>query len=138
MLDRLAVYLGEGNSLCDLPPNIPAGAPIAALQAGFDATVATIAKLTGARAFDPQINALKNSINAAFDQATALAQQADDAKERLEAVTRVISHQAEFIAFIGSYVDKSGAARQDVAYSVYLLKKYGGFTTEDAANANQA
>jgi hypothetical protein len=53
-------------------------------------------------------------------------------------VTRVISHQAEFIAFIGSYVDKSGAARQDVAYSVYLLKKYGGFTTEDAANANQA
>jgi hypothetical protein len=28
MLDRLAVYLGEGNALCDLPPNIPADAPI--------------------------------------------------------------------------------------------------------------
>ena len=32
-------------------------------------------------------------------------------------------------------MNKSGAARQDVAYSIYLLKKYGGLTTLDAANA---
>jgi len=32
-------------------------------------------------------------------------------------------------------VNSDGPPRQDVAYSAYLLKKYGGFTTQDVANA---
>jgi hypothetical protein len=135
MLDRLAVYLGEADPLCDLPPNIPADAPIKVLEASFNATMATINHLPGANVFASQINALNGSINAAFKQALTLAQQADDAKEKLETLTRVIGHQAEFLNLISSYVNKSGPARQDVAYAAFLLKKYGGFTTPDVAAA---
>jgi hypothetical protein len=53
MLDRLAVYLGEGNALCDLPPNIPADAPIKAMQDGYNATVKVIEKLPGAKVLSP-------------------------------------------------------------------------------------
>ena len=135
MLDRLAVYLGQGNALCDLPPNISADAPIKVLQANLDGTVKLIYKLPGAHAFDGQINALKASINAALSEAIKLAQKADDAKEKLETLTRVTMHQAEFLNYVSSYLNSDGPPRQDVAYAAYLLKKYGGFTTPDVAHA---
>jgi hypothetical protein len=124
MLDRLAVYLGENNPLCDLPPNIPAAAAVEALQATYNGAVNTRKGMPGIHpTFDSQINALAGAIDAAFVLTRSLAQKADDAKEKLETLTRVVQHQADFIVFIGSYVDSPGAARQDVAYSVYLLKK---------------
>jgi hypothetical protein len=135
MLDRLAVYLREGNVACDVPPLPSAADPIKAMQAGYVATANTIQKLPGAKLFGAQIAALSKSIDAAFAEAISLAQKADVAKEKLAALTRVSMHQAEFIAFIGAYVNGDGPPRQDVAYSAYLLKKYGGFTTQDVANA---
>jgi hypothetical protein len=138
MLDRLAVYLGERNSLCDFPPNISADKAVEALQATYNGSLNTIKGMPGIHpTFDAQINVLTSAIDAAFAQAHSLAQKADDAKEKLEVLTHVIQHQADFISFIDSYVNRSGSARQDVAYSVYLLKKYGGFTTPDAANATE-
>jgi hypothetical protein len=135
MLDRLAVYLGEGNSLCDLHPDVRASSTVATLQDTFDRTAAVVEGSPGARAFAAQIDSLKNAITAALNEARKAAEKLDDAREKVETLVRVNSHAAEFIAFVGAYVDKSGAARQDVAYSVYLLKKYGGLTTHDAANA---
>lgn len=131
MLDRLAVYLKEGNPLCDLPPSIPADAPIKVLQTNLDGTVSNIYKLPGAHAFDGQIKALKAAINAALNEAIKLARNVDDAREKKLTLLRVIAHQADFITHIDAYVNKSGPARQDVAYGAYLLKKYGGFTTPD-------
>jgi hypothetical protein len=135
MLDRLAVYLGEGNALCDLPPMVSADVPIKAMQAVYDGTVKAIEQLPGAKIFASQITPLKSSIDAAFVQAIALAKTADDAKEKLETLTRVIAHQADFLTLIDSYVNKSGPARQDVAYGAYLLKKYGGLATPDVSAA---
>jgi len=57
MLDRLAVYLGEGDVACDVPPIPSAVDPIKALQAGYNATVNTIQKRPGAKLFAAQINA---------------------------------------------------------------------------------
>jgi hypothetical protein len=135
MLDRLAVYLGEGNPLCDLHPDIRASSAIAALQDAFDKTVEAIEGLPGAHLVDAQVAPLKNVTNQAINEARKVAEKVDDIREKVETLARVASHTADFIAFVDSYVNKSGAARQDVAYSVYLLKKYGGFTTHDAANA---
>jgi hypothetical protein len=135
MLDRLAVYLGEGNPLCDIPPYIPADAPIKVLQANFDGTVNAIYKLPGAHVFDAQINALKASISAALSDARNLAQQVDIAKEKFEALTRVTMHQAEFLNYISAYVNSDGPPRQDVAYAAYLLKKYGGLTSSNVDSA---
>jgi hypothetical protein len=135
MLDRLAVYLKEGNSLCDMHPDLRAETAVKALQASFDATTKLLNGLPGARIFGGQIDAINNAINGALVEARKAALQVDDVTEKVETLARVNSHAADFIAFADAYVNKSGAARQDVAYSVYLLKKYGGFTTPDAAHA---
>jgi hypothetical protein len=135
MLDRLAVYLKEGNSLCNLHPDISASSAVARLQDTFDGTVRIIESLPGARVFAAQTDGLKNAIAAALNEVRKAAEKLDDVREKIETFARASTHAADFIAFVGSYVNKSGAARQDVAYSVYLLKKYGGFTTPDAANA---
>jgi len=135
MLDRLAVYLEEGNSLCNLHPDVRGSSAVAALQHTFDDGVNAIESLPGAKVFAAQINGLKNAINAALDEARKAAEKLDDVREKVETLARVSTHAADFIAFVGAYVNKSGAARQDVAYSVYLLKKYGGFATQDAENA---
>jgi hypothetical protein len=70
MLARLAIYLREGGALCDLSPNIPADVPIKAMQDGYDAPVNAIAKLPGAKAFDPQ-KTLKDSIRSIACATTA-------------------------------------------------------------------
>jgi hypothetical protein len=131
MLDRLAVYLGEGNALCDLPPMISADVAVKAMKAGYDATTSAIQKLPGAKIFAPQIGPLTKAIDDAFVQAIALAKTADEAKEKLETLTRVTMNMVGFVTFIDSYVNSSGPPRQDVAYGAYLLKKYGGFTGPD-------
>jgi hypothetical protein len=136
MLDRLAVYLGEGNSLCDLHPDISASSAVATLQDSFNDTLNIVENLPGANLFAAQINNLKTAISSAFNDARAAAEKLDDVREKVETLARVSSHAAEFVAFVGAYVNKSGAARQDVAYSVFLLKKYGGLTTHDAADAS--
>jgi hypothetical protein len=135
MLDRLAVYLGEGNPLCDLHPDISASSAVATLENSFKFTLSIIERSPGASLFAAQINTLKGVISSAFTEARAAAKKLDDAREKVETLVRASSHAAEFVAFVGAYVNKSGAARQDVAYSVFLLKKYGGLTTHDAANA---
>jgi len=134
MLDRLAAYLREGNSLCN-PNPITASLTVAVLQNTFDTSVKLIESLPGVSVFTTEIDDLKKPITAALNEARKAAQNVDDIREKVETLGRATTHVAEFIAFVGSYVNKSGAARQDVAYSVYLLKKYGGFTTPDAANA---
>ena len=101
----------------------------------MDGTIKAIYKLPRAHAFDAQINPLKASINDALRQASSLAEKADDWREKWQALTRVTMHQAELIAYISAYANEDGPPRQDVAYSVYLLKKYGGLTTPDLANA---
>jgi hypothetical protein len=135
MLDRLAVYLGEGNALCDLPPMISADAPIKVMKQGYDATVQAISKLPGAKLVTSQMDTLNKAIDASFVHAIELAKAADDAKERHETLLRVIQHQADILTYIDSFVNKSGPARQDVAYGAYLLKKYGGQTTPDVSAA---
>ncbi|MGJ5208126.1 hypothetical protein [Bradyrhizobium sp. HKCCYLR20261] len=135
MLDRLALYLEQGNSLCDLPPLPSAGEPVQALQAGYEATVKLVEGLPGTKALAPQIDGLKKRIDAALKDSFDRAKQVDEARAKGQTLARVLSHHADFIAYIDGYANAAGPPRQDVAYTAYMLKKYGGFTTQDLANA---
>jgi hypothetical protein len=108
MLDRLAVYLGEGNPLCNLPPVPSAGEPIRALRTSYEATLQTLERLPGASLVRPQIDDIKRRIDAAFSDAVYRAKQADEAREKLQALARVVSHHAEFLAFVDGYFNKAG------------------------------
>jgi hypothetical protein len=68
MLGRLAVYLGEGNSLCN-PNPIQTSSAVAVLQNTFDATVRVIESLPGASLFTAEIDDLKRPITAALNEA---------------------------------------------------------------------
>jgi hypothetical protein len=137
MLDRLAVYLKEGNALCNLHPDIRASKVVATLQRIFDDLKEAVDRLPGAKLFLPQINVMNNLITEGLREASKAADTLDEIREKIETLVRVEFHAPEFLAWFDSWINSPGAARQDVAYSVYMLKKYGGLTGPAADKASK-
>lgn len=135
MLDRIAVYLKEANPLCNPHPRFDERGKVDNLRVEIEKLFKTLDGLPASRLVEPQIAPLKKAINETLKAAELAATKSEDLRDKAETLGRVTTHAADLVSFLNSYVNGSGVARQDVAYSVYLLKKYGGFTSQDAAKA---
>lgn len=134
LLDRVALALGQANPICD-PLPVDLNANLAALEREFGTVMSELGHIPGADVLLPDRKLVQNLFDRTIGPLRQITARTNGLRQKSETFARALSHGSDIVTALNAELNDAGFAQHDVAVSIYLLMKYGGFNLDAVSEA---